>query len=98
MDYKGALKNITKSCCDICKDDKGNILIIKKKEKGNPSNPTLYINDNCELILQRNSTQNIILSGFEKENEKALRNACCISVVEIDDNDNTCYEYDIKLL
>lgn len=27
IDYKDALKNITKSCCDICKDDKGNILI-----------------------------------------------------------------------
>ena len=38
MDYKDALKNITKSCCDICKDDKGNILIIKKKEEGNDNN------------------------------------------------------------
>ena len=39
MHYKDALKNITKSCCDICKDDKGNILIqrinlffVKKKQ------------------------------------------------------------------
>ena len=98
MDYKNTLKNIIKSSCDICKDDNGNVLIIKNKEEGEPSNPILYINDNYELILQRNSTQNIILSGFEKENEKALRNASSISVVEIDDNDNTCYEYDIRLL
>lgn len=92
------MKNITKSSCDICKDDNGNVLIIKNKEEGEPSNPILYINDNYELVLQRKPTQNIILSGFKKENEQTLRTANSISIVEIDDNDNICYEFEAKLL